>query len=71
MLALHPQPAPPPHLGLLQTWAARQVLVVNDGRPGADTALTDLLVLLPWITVGAIVIDGYHIPQIQRSLGLL
>ena len=44
------------------------------GVPGADDwepALTDLLVLLPWITVGAIVIDGYHIPQIQRSLGLL
>ena len=44
------------------------------GVPGADDwepALTDLLILLPWITVGAIVIDGYHIPQIQRSLGLL
>ena len=44
------------------------------GVPGADDwepALTDLLVLLPWITVGAIVIDGYHIQQIQRSLGLL
>ena len=44
------------------------------GVPGADDwepALTDLLVLLPWITVGAIVIDGYHIPQIQRPLGLL
>ena len=44
------------------------------GVPGADDwepALTDLLVLLPWITVGAIVIDGYHNPQIQRSLGLL
>ena len=32
-----------PHLGLPLSWAARQVLVVNDGRPGADTALTDLL----------------------------
>ena len=55
----------------LGTFAA--YLYLKGVRPGVplEPALTDLLVLLPWITVGAIVIDGYHIPQIQRSLGLL
>ena len=55
----------------LGTFAAYCYLKGVPGSEHWEPALTDLLVLLPWITVGAIVIDGYHIPQIQRSLGLL
>ena len=31
----------------------------------------DLIVLVPWTAVGTILIDGYHVPRIRRSLGLL
>ena len=27
-------------------------------------------VLVPWTAVGTILIDGYHVPRIRRSLGL-
>ena len=36
-----------------------------------EPALTDLLVLLPWMYAGVIVIDGYHVPYYKRCLGLL
>ena len=36
-----------------------------------EPALTDLLVLLPWMYAGVIVIDGYHVPYYKRRLGLL
>ena len=31
----------------------------------------ETLVLVPWTAVGTILIDGYHVPRIRRSLGLL
>ena len=43
------------------------------GVPGADDwepALTDLVVLLLWSYVGAVVIDGYWVPYYKRLLGL-
>ena len=44
------------------------------GVPGADDwepAPTDLVVLLLWSAVGAVVIDGYWVPYYKRRLGLL
>ena len=44
-------------------------LYLKGSRP--EPALTDLLVLLPWMYAGVIVIDGYHVPYYKRRLGLL
>ena len=53
----------PPHLDGLDA---------HHGHDSADEwGWGETIVLVPWTAVGTIIIDGYHVPRIRRSLGLL
>ena len=76
-LGLKPKPRSPAFeltAVLLFCLGTMAVYVYLKGVPGSDDwepALTDLVVLLLWSAVGAIVIDGYWVPYYKRRLGLL